>query len=136
MDDCRYSDIINLPHHVSKRHPQMSMRDRAAQFAPFAALTGYEDIIEEAGRFTESQMELADDEKNSLDEVLRQLVSRIAEQPEVSVEYYVADARKSGGQYLSRCGHLTGFSCADRLLVLDNFLTIRIDSIVSIETIV
>ena len=70
----KYQDIINLPHHVSKTHPQMLLYDRAAQFSPFAALTGYEDAIRETARLTDNWVQLSEDKKQELDEKLRQLI--------------------------------------------------------------
>ena len=68
-----YSDIINLPHHVSRNHPPMPMMNRAAQFAPFAALTGYEDVIQETGRLTDEFIELSDDDKERLNQKIAEL---------------------------------------------------------------
>lgn len=97
----RYDDIINLPHHVSKTRPQMPMHDRAAQFSPFAALTGYDDAVEETARLTDEQAELSEDTRNKLDEMLRLIADRIDEQPEVEVTYFVPDKLKDGGRYVT-----------------------------------
>jgi len=97
----RYDDIINLPHHVSKTRPQMSIHDRAAQFSPFAALTGYDDAVEETARLTDEQTELSEDTRNRLDEMLRLIADRIDEQPEIEVTYFVPDDLKEGGRYVT-----------------------------------
>ena len=95
----RYDDIINLPHHVSKTRQHMSMHDRAAQFSPFAALTGYDDAVEETARLTDEQYELSEDARNKLDEQLRLIADSIDEHPEIEVTYFVADELKAGGTY-------------------------------------
>lgn len=94
-----YDDIINLPHHVSPKHPQMSMPGRAAQFSPFAALTGYDAAIEESARQTERRMELGEDAKAELSEKLRYLKVMEAEHPEAAFTYFIPDTRKEGGRY-------------------------------------
>ena len=90
----KYDDIINLPHHVSKRHPQMSMMNRAAQFAPFAALTGHSAAIEETARLTESQQELADEDSEILNHKMAYLREAINEHPTISITYFEPDKRK------------------------------------------
>lgn len=96
-----YEDIIHLPHPVSARHGAMSNADRAAQFAPFAALTGYEACIAEAARLTTSRIELTENEEQLLNEVYRYLQERISEHPRVTVTYFAPDAKKSGGAYIT-----------------------------------
>ena len=97
----RYSDIINLPHHVSVKHPQMSMTERAAQFNPFAALTGYDDAVEETARLTESQAELTESRKAALDEALREILSAET-RPQVTIRYFLPDEKKAGGRYVTK----------------------------------
>ena len=87
---------INLPHHVSRNHPQMPLRDRAAQFAPFAALTGYEAAVGETARLTAERRELSPQEAEELDRRLAALIARLPDRPEVTVEYFVPDDRKAG----------------------------------------
>ena len=94
-----YDDIIDLPHHVSERHPQMSMYNRAAQFAPFAALTGHNAAITEAARLTEAEQELSESDA----EVLAYLQS-LDEKPTISVTYFVPDDKKEGGSYHTATG--------------------------------
>ena len=98
----RYDDIIHLPHHISPSRKRMSMTDRAAQFSPFAALTGYEAAIEETGRLTERQIDFDVDGKAMLDEKLRKLANRISQQPAVCITFFVPDSRKSGGAYVDK----------------------------------
>jgi hypothetical protein len=104
--DLNYDDIINLPHHVSKRHPQMPMYKRAAQFAPFAALTGHEAAIREAARTTQEFREPAADRMEILNRRMATLRPRLAEQPQIVVTYFLPDDRKEGGQYVKVTGRL------------------------------
>ena len=87
----KYDDIIHLPHHVSTKHPQMALSDRAAQFSPFAALTGHEDSIRETARRTEAFLELDEDKKEQLDEKMHVLQEYFSEKPEIMVTYFVPD---------------------------------------------
>lgn len=100
-DEHRYDDMIDLPHHVSKKHPRMPLLDRAAQFAPFAALTGHEAAIKETARLTEDEEELSEDSKEILDLKLQYVCEHLTEQPEVTVTYFEPDAKKSGGAYVT-----------------------------------
>ena len=101
-----YSDIINLPHHVSRNHPQMPMMNRAAQFAPFAALTGYEAVIQETGRLTDDFIELDEDDKLRLNQKIAELLERIEDNPSVTITYFKPDSRKAGGLYSTISGRL------------------------------
>ena len=98
-DEHRYDDIIGLPHHVSRKHPQMPLLDRAAQFAPFAALTGHEAAIKETARLTEEEIELDENSKEQLDFRLQYLQEHLSEQPSVTVTYFKPDEKNSGGAY-------------------------------------
>ena len=99
-----YRDIINLPHHVSSKRPQMSMLDRAAQFSPFAALTGYDDAIHETARLTNDKVDLSEEEKETLDRKQQILLERLGEHPALTVTYFIPDAKKSGGAYVTKSG--------------------------------
>ena len=92
-----YDDIIHLPHHVSRIHPQMSMEDRAAQFSPFAALTGYDAAIVETARLTAQRVELDEYERQALNKKLQFISEHLNEHPKVSITCFVPDARKEGG---------------------------------------
>ena len=105
----KYDDIINLPHHVSSTHPHMPMRDRAAQFMPFRALTGYEAAVHETARPTDSKAELTEDEKSLLDLRLQELADRITEHPKVTLTYFQPDKRKTGGACVTITGRLKKF---------------------------
>ena len=129
-----YEDMLDLPHHVSQNRPHMSMIDRGAQFSPFAALTGYEAVIAESARLTEDSVELADGAVAVLDEVLRDLCSRIVEQPPASFTCFQPDRTKSGGAYVTIRGNLKKYDGVHRQLVLTDGCRIPIDSILSIDT--
>ena len=105
-----YDDIINLPHPVSKRHPQMPLSDRAAQFAPFAALTGHDDAIKETARLTDSFVELDEEQREKLDMRLQMLLTEMSADPhqehEVEITYFQPDAKKDGGTYVSVNGNV------------------------------
>ena len=133
MND-RYDDIIHLPHHVSKTRPQMSMMDRAAQFSPFAALTGYDAAIKETGRLTDEKIELGEETKAVLDRKQRYLSDMISVQPEITVTYFLPDERKSGGTYLSVTGKLKRIDQYARLMLLTDGKKIPLDDIMDIES--
>ena len=123
-----YDDIINLPHHVSKKHPQMSMLDWAAQFSPFAALTGYGDAIDEAARVTEAQIELDDSERQEIDRVLREAYETGSP---VEVTHFIPDERKAGGAYVVTAGVIKAIDPVNRTVELQGRVKIRIDRIQS-----
>lgn len=104
MPDNPYSDIIDLPHHVSKERPHLSMHQRAAQFSPFAALVGYSDVVEEMRRQTDPERELNEDEKTELDRRIAIIAAHLNDNPVVTVEYFVPDSRKDGGEYRVKTG--------------------------------
>ena len=127
-----YADIINLPHHVSTVHPQMSMAQRAAQFSPFAALVGYEDVVEETARQTAPERELNGDEKAVLDRRIGIITAHLSEHPVVTIEYFVPDERKAGGEYVFKTGEVKKISPAERMVVVGDE-AIRMNRIVGIE---
>lgn len=125
-----YSDIIGLPHPEPKRHKRMSSSERAAQFSPFAALKGYDDEIGEAGRFTEGEPSLGEEEKRAFDEILHSLEHK--KSPRVRVVCFERDRRKAGGSYFTVEGRFIQADRAKRVLVLENG-TVSIGDIVSFE---
>lgn len=131
----RYDDIINLPHHVSPTRQRMSMHDRAAQFAPFAALVGYDDAVAETARLTESRPDLDEQEQQALNARLCALADHIQEHPDVRIRYYVPDALKSGGAIIEICDQAVKISAETGLLTLADKRTVEISSIVEIELI-
>ena len=132
MPENSYADIINLPHHVSTVHPQMSMHQRAAQFSPFAALVGYEDVVHEMVRQTAPERELNEDEKAELDRRIGIIAAHLSEHPNVTIEYFVPDERKDGGEYVFKTGVVEKISPAERVVVVGGEV-IRMDRIVGIE---
>ena len=134
MQDFPYNDILDLPHHVSRSHSQMSLRDRAAQFSPFAALDGHGDAIRETARQTEPRRELDEEERARLDALLRHLAAHIGESPEVTIEHFVPDARKDGGAYVRTTGRLASISSVSRRLTLADGTSISTDDITEIES--
>ena len=126
-----YDDIIRLPHHVSRNHPQMPMLDRAAQFAPFSALTGYEAAVGETARLTAERRELDAQEAEELNHRLTALIARLPERPEVTIEYFVPDERKSGGTYVTVTGRVRHISVVEKTLVMEDGTEIPLDDIVS-----
>ena len=129
-----YGDIIHLPHHVSKTRPQMSMEDRAAQFSPFAALTGYDEAILETGRLTEEKLELGEEAQAILDRKQRYLAEIIDTKPAVTVTYFVPDEKKSGGAYATVTGFLKRIDEYERELVLTDGRRIPLDTIFDVES--
>lgn len=129
----KYGDIINRHHHVSTRHTPMSLTDRAAQFAPFAALTGYDATIQEAGRLTDTFGELAEDEEARLDEKLRRIAADIDSRPEVTVIWFRPDDRKNGGTYVSTTGRVKKIDPNEQCLVLTDGTQILFSRIVSVS---
>ena len=128
-----YEDIIHLPHHVSRKHPQMSMSDRAAQFSPFAALTGYDAAVEETARLTDCRIELDEYEAQHLDEQIQKLSGHLQERPEVSITYFLPDARKDGGEYVTMTGRVKKIENYERRIVLMDGSLIPIHEVISIS---
>lgn len=124
-----YDDIINLPHYKSKVHKPMSMENRAAQFSPFAALTGYEDAIKETGRITDSKKILDDNMKTSLDYKLSILKNCIKNKPKASIVYFIKDNKKSGGKYITINGNVTKIDLNKSIIVIDNIIVPILDII-------
>ena len=131
----KYDDIIKLSHHISKKHPQMSMEERAAQFAPFAALVGYEDAVEETARITTKRIELNEEEKNALDIKLQMLNEQIHIQiyPNVTIMYFVPDLKKDGGKYIKISGTVKRIDEYKQLMILDDKTEIPISEIIGIN---
>lgn len=129
----KYKDIINLPHHVSKTRNPMSLYNRAAQFAPFAALTGYNDAIKETARLTEQKIELSDELKNMLNQKIKLIIENIKLQPEVVITYFVHDNKKSGGVYKTISGNVKRIDEVEKCIIFTNKLKIFFSDIISIS---
>lgn len=130
----QYNDIIALPHHISKKYPRMSTLDRAAQFSPFAALTGYEDAIEETGRLTDSKLELGEYDTALLDQKYRQLSEAASSRPQVTITTFVPDERKAGGAYISVSGRLKKIDFYSQTIILTDGTTLSMADITAIES--
>ena len=128
-----YNDIIYLPHHVSPTRPQMSMRDRAAQFSPFAALTGYDAAIRETARLTQEKVELDEQELVVLDRKFQLLLEQLGRCPQVTITWFVPDELKQGGRYLTITDVVKKVDTAARFVLLQNAGRICMDDIVEIE---
>ena len=127
-----YGDIIDLEHHVSENHPQMSRLNRAAQFSPFAALTGYEDLIAEAARWTTAQAELDESSKEEISRRLNMLL-RMKEPTTVTITYFMSDNKKLGGQYQTVSGIIQKYDDFGRYVQLQSGDTVFLDDIYAIN---
>jgi len=128
-----YGDIIHLPHHVSTKHPHMSVTDRAAQFSPFAALTGYDAAIKETARLTDERVEMDEYMKDVLSDKLRIILERIKEHPQIAITYFQPDEKKNGGSYVTTTGTVKKIDEYERIVVMTGDTEIPIDEISSIE---
>ena len=133
-DPNRYDDIIDLPRYVSKNRKHMSNYERAAQFAPFAALTGYDESISEAGRLTEEFVEPGEQRKTELNRKFSIINEHIKEKPEVRIEYFVQDLYKEGGEYVSGTFRVYRLDLFDRLLITTDRKKIELDYISDIDS--
>ena len=129
----QYEDIINLPHHVSPTRPQMPMSDRAAQFAPFAALTGYDAAIKETGRLTDEKIELDEEALTALDMKYQFLMDALDDAPEVTITYFQPDKRKAGGKYVSAVGVVRKVDDFERRITMQDGAKIPMDDVLSID---
>ena len=130
---CKYDEIIKLPHHVSKTRPQMPMSDRAAQFAPFAALTGYDSAIKETGRLTDEKIELDEEALTALNMRYQLLMDILDDAPEVTITYFQPDERKAGGEYVSVIGAVIKVDDFERLITMQDGTKIPMDDVLSID---
>ena len=129
----KYDEIMRLPHHVSKTRPQMPMSDRAAQFAPFAALTGYDSAIKETGRLTDERIELDVEALSALDMKYQLLMEALDEAPEVTITYFQPDERKAGGKYVSAVGAVKKIDDFERRITMRDGTRIPMDDVLSID---
>jgi len=128
-----YDDILHLPHHVSEKHPPMSRLDRAAQFSPFAALTGYEAAVEETARLTDQRIELDEGEKAAIDQRLTLVQERLPDPIKVTITYFVPDRKKVGGAYVNVSGTVKKIDDYERTVVLSDGTNIPINDILCID---
>ena len=130
----KYDDIINLPHHVSKKHPQMSLHDRAAQFSPFAALTGHKAAINETARLTDEKQILSEDVIAKLNEQLNLIKENIDTNPIVTITYFVPDDKKSGGAYISNTGVVKKIDEYNHTVIMTDKTVIPIEQISEMQS--
>ena len=131
--DKKYAAIAGVPHHVSRVHPQMSMEDRAAQFSPFAALTGYGDVILETQRLTDEKVELDEEALALLNEKYQMLMRRMDEQPVVQITYFQPDERKEGGSYVTVTGVVRRVDDVMRKITMQDGNEIEMGEILNVE---
>lgn len=127
-----YFEIISREHPTSKKHPRMSRMNRAAQFAPFAALTGYEESIEETARLTDRKIELSEYEMEELNAKLNFIQEHIKERPEVTITYFQQDERKEGGAYLTVIGKVRRIDDANKVIIFEDERLTYIEKITDI----
>lgn len=126
----KYDDIINMPHHVSAKRTPMSLENRAAQFAPFAALSGHDDAIAETARIVSQKPELSDDDLNSLS---RRLAYSMENNVEIRITYFQPDNRKHGGLYKEICAKVKGIDDTEGTIIFTDRSSIPLCSVVRIE---
>ena len=129
-----YEDMLFLPHPVSTVHPPMTRQNRAAQFAPFAALTGYSDAVRETARRTEARVELDENVKAVLDRKLQLLKESLGKGPEIVVTYFVPDLKKAGGAYVTAKGRIRKLDPYGRRIVLEDGTEIFMERITALES--
>ena len=130
----KYNDIINLPHYRSKKRQLMSIHDRAAQFSPFAALTGHDEAVKETARLTDKKIELDETTKTILNEKFNFIMEHIYDQPEITVTYFVPDDLKDGGMYVDFVGKVKKYDYLNRVLYFTDNTEIRVDDILEIDS--
>lgn len=132
-NDHQYDDIIDLPHHVSKKHKQLEKDSYAAQFSPFAALTGYDGIVSEAARLTDERIELGETDLEILSMKLQIIAEHIKERPEITFTFFLKDEKKSGGSYLAKTGNVKQINDVERLLLFTDGSKLPIDDVVDMQ---
>ena len=131
--DRQYDDIINLPHHISKKHPPMSLYARSAQFAPFAALTGYEEAVTETAREVGKRIDIDDELKNILDSKIQLLSEQIKNKNEIVFTYFIPDLTKDGGAYINATGIIKKIDTIKQIIILEDKTEIPINEIIDIS---
>lgn len=131
--DHKYDDIINKPHHKSKTHPPMSLYARSSQFAPFAALTGYEDLVTETAREVSERIEIDDEFKKILDGKIQLLSEKIKNKPEIIFTYFIPDLTKNGGAYVTVTGIVKKIDLYNQAIILEDKTQIPINEIIDIS---
>ncbi len=134
MDEHRYDDILYLPHHRSSERGYMSLHDRAAQFAPFTTLAGYEELIIETARFTDEKIVLDEYAVEKINETLYEISLNLQKQPEVIVTYFLPDSSKNGGTYHTDIGIVKKIDTIEKIMTMDDGRKIHMEQIIRLET--
>lgn len=129
----KYDDIINLPRHISKKRPPMAIKDRVAQFSPFAALTGHDAEVKETARITEKRVELDQYMKEKLNHKLQILMDKVKEEPEINITYFEPDDKKDGGTYITIIGTVKKIDKYNKIILMKDYVSIPLDEIIDIE---
>ena len=129
----KYSKLQNITRPQYPDLPPMSIEDRAAQFSPFAAVVGYDDAVEETARYTDSMIELSEDEVVLLNGALARLREFIDEKPQIRVTYFVPDAKKDGGEYVSKTGIVKRIDEYENVLIFSDGDKVAVSSIIKVE---
>lgn len=132
-DEHRYDDIMDLPHHQSKERTHMSLHDRAVQFAPFAALAGHEEAIEETARLTDEKIMLDETAIEKINEKLYDISQHLSEKRNVSITYFRPDTQKCGGAYLTDVGTVKKMDEVEKVILMDSGMKIAMEQIIEIE---
>ena len=128
-----YEDIVNLPRPISKKHPEPPLSERAARFAPFAAITGYEEMVLEEARVTEEKIELDECALILLDKKLNVLQNHLSQSPEITITYFIPDKKKNGGAYRKITGSVKRIDSYKKLLIMNDDEKIQIEDIYKLE---
>lgn len=126
----KYQDIINLPHYEPKKHPRMSIESRSAQFAPFSALTGYDDVVKETGRLTQRKLELSEEQKINISLKLQEALDN---KKEVLIKYFIKDIKKQGGKYSEKTGVIKKYDQIKQMIIFYDKTQIEINNVVEIS---
>ena len=133
IKDFPYNHILDMPHHVSKTRPQMSRLNRAAQFAPFAALTGHDEAVKETARLTDYKIEIDEYSKEELNRRIIYINENIDLEPKVAITYFVPDSKKSGGAYVTESSVVSKIKEYENVIVMTSGVEIPIQEIILIE---
>ena len=129
----KYDDIINLEHHISKKHKQMSLENRSAQFAPFAALIGYDDAVKETARITDSKIFIDDEIKEIINKTIQQIKNNLNKHVQIKVTYFIPDKLKNGGKYQTEVGIVAKINEYSKIIKLESGTEIPIEEIIELE---
>ncbi len=129
----KYADIIALPHHISASRKHMSLYERAAQFSPFAALTGHDEALQETARLTDGKPDLDESEKLIISQKLQMIINLLPTKTEVSVTHFVPDGKKSGGKFFVSSGYIRKFDSFSRKIVMSDKSEIIVENIINLE---